>query len=198
MLKKIMAMTAAVLLALGMMIPTFASATETMYVYTENGKGLNIRWEPNTNSEILTSAPYGSKITVNYHLGNGWTAIYWGGDDVFYVQTRFLSYQKPGKKPSPQPTAKPVPTDSSSTIAGINRIFKTYRPVGAPYRITVRPTRASGWVNLRFAPTKEAELMATYKDGEQLTVIAEFTDWYQVEDPDTGAVGYMSSKFVTR
>lgn len=179
-------------------IPTVASATETMYVYTQNGRGLNVRYEPSTDGEIFISVPYGERLTVLYHLGNGWSAISWDGN-VYYVQTRFLVYDKPGRKPEPQPTKKPgTAGDSSTTVAELNTIFRTYRQVTTPFSVTVRPTRASGWVNLRFAPTKEAELMGTFKDGEQLLVIAELKDWYQVEDPDNGAVGYISSKYVVK
>jgi len=53
-------------------------------------------------------------------------------------------------------------------------------------------------VNLRFAPSKQTEVMGTYRDNAQLTVIAELNGWYQVEDPQTGAVGYMSSQYVFR
>ena len=197
MLKRILTLMIIATLAVAL-IPTMASATETMYVYTQNGKGLNVRYEPSTDGEIFISVPYGERLTVLYHLGNGWSAISWDGN-VYYVQTRFLVYDKPGKKPTPEPTKKPGSAgDSSTTVAELNAIFKTYRLVENPYRITVRPTRASGWVNLRFAPTKQAELMGTFKDGEQLIAIAEFKDWYQVEDPDNGAVGFISSKYVVR
>ena len=197
--KRILTVMVAAMLVLGLMVPTLASATETMYVYTENGRGLNIRYEPSTDSDILTSAAFGSKITVNYHLGNGWTAIYWGGDDVFYVQTRFLSYTKPSKKPTPSGSGKSQSVSNAATdVNELNKIVKTYKMVENPYRVTVRPTRASGWVNMRFAPSKQTELMATYKNNDQLLVIAELKDWYQVEDPDTGMVGYVNSAYVVR
>ena len=108
-----------------------ASATETMYVYTQNGKGLHIRWEPSTNAEILTDAPFGTKITVKNHLGNGWTAIYWGGDDVFYVQTRFLVYNKPTKPASRTTTTTTTTVSANTGMDDLNRIFKTYRLVSA-------------------------------------------------------------------
>ena len=195
MTKKFLSILTAVLLLAALMIPAMASATETMYVYTQNGKGLHIRWEPSTNAEILTDAPFGTKITVKNHLGNGWTAIYWGGDDVFYVQTRFLVYNKPSK-PTPKPS--PAPDPANTGIEDLNRIFRTYRVVSNSYVVTARPTSITGWVNVRFAPSKQAELFATKRDGEQLYVLAELQGWYQVQDPISGYIGYVDANFVVR
>lgn len=196
MTKRFLSILTAVLLLAALMIPAMASATETMYVYTQNGKGLHIRWEPSTNAEILTDAPFGTKITVKNHLGNGWTAIYWGGDDVFYVQTRFLVYNKPTK-----PAARTATTTTVAANTGmddLNRIFKTYRAVSNSYVVTARPTSITGWVNVRFAPSKQAELFATKRDGEQLYVLAELQGWYQVQDPISGYIGYVDANFVVR
>ena len=195
MTKRFLSILTAVLLLAALMIPAMASATETMYVYTQNGKGLHIRWEPSTNAEILTDAPFGTKITVKNHLGNGWTAIYWGGDDVFYVQTRFLVYNKPSKPKPVNPTPAPA---ANTGMDDLNRIFKTYRAVSNSYVVTARPTSISGWVNVRFAPSKQAELFATKRDGEQLYVLAELQGWYQVQDPITGYIGYVDANFVVR
>lgn len=196
MTKRFLSILTAVLLLAALMIPAMASATETMYVYTQNGKGLHIRWEPSTNAEILTDAPFGTKITVKNHLGNGWTAIYWGGDDVFYVQTRFLVYNKPTKPASRTATTTTVPANTG--MDDLNRIFKTYRAVSNSYVVTARPTSITGWVNVRFAPSKQAELFATKRDGEQLYVLAELQGWYQVQDPISGYIGYVDANFVVR
>ena len=157
-----------------------------------------LQTEPYVGDNIIKSIPYGTKVYVEYHLGNGWSCIRWSGAySVAYVQSRFLvSYQ-----PSTGPVT-PIPsgtvTDNASTVAELNVIFKTYRRVANPYYVTARPVRASGWVNLRFAPTKQAEVISTHRDNDRLIVIAELAGWYQVEDPDTGAVGYMVSQYVSR
>ena len=198
MTKKFLSILTAVLLLAALMIPAMASATETMYVYTQNGKGLHIRWEPSTNAEILTDAPFGAKITVKSHLGNGWTAIYWGGDDVFYVQTRFLVYNKPTKPAARTATTTTTTVPANTGMDDLNRIFKTYRAVSNSYVVTARPTSITGWVNVRFAPSKQAELFATKRDGEQLYVLAELQGWYQVQDPISGYIGYVDANFVVR
>ena len=40
--------------------------------------------------------------------------------------------------------------------------------------------------------------MATYKANDQLMVIREMDNWLQVEDMDTGDVGFVSRQFVTQ
>ena len=186
-------------IAAGVCIQAASLAAEYRYVYTENGKGLNIRYEPRIADNILTTAAFGTRVQVYQNLGNGWTAIYWGGTDIFYVQSRFLVKDKPTKKPSSgSGSTSGSAGDNASSVAELNQIFRTYQRVPSPYLVTVRPTRASGWVNLRFAPTKQAELLGTYRENDRLLVIAQLKDWLQVEDPATGAVGFISSKFVVQ
>lgn len=200
--KKLMTLAVALVMMIGMAVPAVSHAWYYMYVYTENGKSLNVRSEPRVGDNVLWTLPFGEKVGVDYNLGNGWTALMAAGAyDTVYVQTRFLVSEQPTRRPTPQPTAKPAPSTNpatnAATAAELNRIFRTYKKV-VPYNVIVRPVRASGWVNLRFAPSKETEVMATYKANEQVTVLAELNGWLQVEDPATGMVGYMSTQFVSR
>ena len=199
-MKKILTFVLTLTLLLGLFLPSSSLAYFTMYVYTENGKTLNVRTDPWVGDNVIGKIPYGEEVVVNYHLGNGWTALFGAGSwpDTVYVQTRFLVSYKPEKKSTPVPSGNtPSSTTSAVTITDLNKIFKTYTRVN-PYTIIVRPTRASGWVNLRWAPSKSAELLGTYGANARLTVIAELKDWYQVEDPATGVVGFMNSAFVTK
>ena len=40
--------------------------------------------------------------------------------------------------------------------------------------------------------------MATFGANYQLTVLSELKDWYQVQDPATGMIGFISRQYVTR
>ena len=51
---------------------------------------------------------------------------------------------------------------------------------------------------MRWAPSKSAQLMATYRANAQLLVIRETKNWVQVEDQDTGDVGFMDKAFVVK
>jgi len=112
------------------------------------------------------------------------------------LSSRYLRKSKPPAKPesgssSSAPAAQADPTEE------INAEFRSAKKV-EPFAITVRPSRASGWVNMRWAPSKQAEVMATYKANEKLLVIKETANWYQVEDQDTGDVGFISKQYVAK
>ena len=61
---------------------------------------------------------------------------------------------------------------------------------------SMRPTRASGWVYMRWFPSKSAETLASLPANYELTVIAELKDWYQVSDPESGKVGFVYKSYV--
>jgi uncharacterized protein YgiM (DUF1202 family) len=172
-------------------------------VYTDNGQGLNVRSSPFVGNNVIGLAPFGAKLEVIRFLDNGWACIQWDLFTEGYVQSRFLQWEDPSRsKPTPKPTAAPTATpyvDPSYTdgLEALNNEFRTARLV-TPFVVVVRPSRSSGWVNMRWAPSKGTEVLATYRSGAQLTVIAETRNWYQVADPDTEATGFMMKAYVTR
>ena len=201
-MKKLISIVLAIMTLVGLMIPVFAGAetTEnvTMWVNCANGKTLNVRTEPATGNNVIGQLDFGTEVAVDYHLGNGWTALMGAGAyEHVYVQTRFLVNEKPTARPANYTDTNTKSTGYADTLDEMNRLWKTLKVV-APYRIMVRPTRASGWVNLRFGPSKSTGVMATLKANDELNVIAELKGWYQVQDPNTGYVGYVSSSYVVK
>ncbi len=193
----------------------------SMYVYTDNGKGLNVRSAPIVANNIIGLAPFGTELEVQGFLDGGWACVYWMGQ-IAYVQSRYLQETQP-VTPTPQPyvyptavpyvyptaapyvypTATPytypttAPYSYTDTLATLNAEFRTARMV-TPFVIVVRPTRASGWVNMRWAPSKDTEVLGTYRSGARLTVLAETQSWYQVVDPDTEVTGFIMKTYTTR
>ena len=193
-----------------MLLPSLAAADSyygTQWVYTDNGKSLNVRSAPKTGNNIIGSLKYGAEVTVIQMYANGWAQILWeqnqyGEFGAAYVQRRFLVNHKPSSLPA-QPTAAPASgtasgdTDLAKAFSSMNAEFKSAKKVSA-YTVVARPSRASGWVNLRWAPSTEAERIATCKQGKELTVLAEMKNWYQVKDPATGMIGFISRQYVTK
>ena len=200
--KKIISLTAAVLLMIALLIPAVHADT-TMYVYTENGGTLNVRSSERIENNVIGTLPYGAEVTVRSSY-NGWSQILYpwintvsGGYrvDYAYVQSRYLISVRPSPYP-PTPAPAPAPVPSGSTISSLNVEFRTARKV-VPFTVISRPSRATGWVNLRWAPSVEAERIATCPQGKELTVLAELSDWYQVQDPVTGIIGFISRQYVS-
>ena len=207
--KRLIALLTVLVLAVSVMIPAALAEDDTpsnsagyYYVYTENGKGLNVR--ATAGGEIVGSLKYGTKIYCYYRDGgNGWALIDYSynmpgvgyGTYACFVSSRYLRKSKPPARPSSGSSTQPAA--ATDAVTEINTEFRSAKNVN-PFSVTVRPSRASGWVNLRWAPSKSAEIMATYKANQKLLVIKELNNWYQVEDQDTGDVGFISKQFVVK
>ena len=208
--KRLIALLMVLVLAAGLIPAALAEDDTPMasegyyYVYTENGKGLNVRSTPG--GDVVGSLKYCTKIYCYYRDGgNGWALIdyyynnpgYGYGTYAAYISSRYLRKNKPPARNGGSSSSSSASSASTDVTAEINAEFKSAKKV-TPFIVTVRPTRASGWVNLRWAPSKSAELMATYKQNEKLLVIKETNNWYQVEDQDTGDVGFINKQFVVQ
>ena len=160
------------------------------YVKTGNGKGLNVRDNPN--GKVVGSLKYGTRVYVDAFSDSEWALITYRydnghgkGDYAAYVSTRFLVRNNPGKYQG-----------SSSARSGA---ALTEKQVASPYTIVSRPVRtAGGWVNLRRTPSTDAKVLEKCFAGKTLTVLAELDGWFKVEDLPTGIIGYISSKYVSR
>ena len=204
--KKLLAFLSALLLLTLALGPTAVAATNIYYVYTENGKTLNVRSAPMVSDGTLVGRlAYGSMVEVLYFEGS-WACIYYHWDDgqlsgdECWVQKRFLVRSMPADR-----GFSPVPSSSTSKEAAttgqlgvMNREFKTLQQVN-PFTIYSKPVRTSGFVNLRWAPHAEAEIAGIAYYGHQLTVLASTSNWYQVEEPDTGKICFiMKQNTMTR
>ena len=181
MTKRIVALVAVLTLVMTMFIlPTTAGAIYEAYSCCSNGKPLNVRSGPGKEYERIGSVAYGEMVAVDHDLGNGWSELVWGSVPG-YVMTSLLSRTDPA----------PSPSGGSA----LNNIFKKARFV-SPYTVTLRGTRGTGSVNVRWAPSTDSALIQTYAYGSTMQVIAEMGDWSQVVDPVTGITGFAMSKFL--
>ena len=167
------------------------------YVYTRNGKGLNVRSSMSTkdDSNIIGSLAYGTKVII-YGVKDGWAMIDYGNTTGF-IMYRYLVKGKPAPYKPSEPTEKKTAdaAKGASTVTQLNALISSAVFVD-PYTVTVRPVRASGWVYMRWFPSQSAEAMATFGANHELMVIAELKDWYQVSDPATGKVGFVYKSYV--
>ena len=163
--------------------PAAYASTTTMYVYTSNGKSLNLRDYPSKDGNILTRIPYGAKVSVNLDFtGSSWLNVIYGGYSG-YCMARYIVSSMPG----PTPTTTPSPTQSS----GLYDNFVPYYEA-----VSVRPSSPGGYVHLRWAPSKQQPVQRDYYNGDTLTVLAQNGTWCQVYDPANNVSGFMMSAFL--
>lgn len=199
-MKRFLTLVIAIMLVMTVLVST--AFADIRWIKTGNGKPANGRSGPGKDYEYITGVPYGTQVMISGASANGYTPIVLpAGSDEVYVLTRFLVNYDPGVYvPSPSPS-KPSGGGSGSSTAGVQsdiiKEFKAARFV-TPYDVTTYHKRASGLINMRWAPSKKATLIHSYSSGERLLVRAELKDWYQVEDPDTGWVGFVRSDFLQK
>jgi len=204
MIKRFLILTMALAICLTVCSVAGATGTSIAYVKTGDGGPVNVRSYPSRSADAIGKVAYGDSVLVDWsYAGNdGWSRVVWGSYGDAYIQSRFLVGEKPAPfNPQPQPQPQPADEETDiraySSVKKLNTIVQNARFV-TPYDITVTPTRASGWVYLRWFPSRNAKEVATYGDGKTLRVIAELKDWYQVEDPDNGNTGFIYKSYVNK
>ncbi len=180
------------------LVPAAMADSSVKYVYARNGKPLNVRAWPDVNSALLGKIPIGTAVTVEAYTSNyTWANIRYNGQSA-YVMTQFLVDTYPAGgfvPPSPSPVTPSGDKSYQNIIASMESEFSTYRVV-EPYTVLAKPVRATGWVNLRYAPSTEFGHADNLYANTQLTVIAETRYWLQVRRVDTGVTGYVKREFV--
>lgn len=187
------------LMMLTVSIASFASAERVVkYVYCRNGGPLNVRAYPDVNSQLLGKIPTGTQITIEGYTSNyTWATFIYNGQ-IAYVMTQYL-VDSPYSPVTPVPTATPAPAPSpggnTNIINAMETEFRSYHVVNS-YTVLAKPDRATGWVNLRYAPSTAFGHAGNLYANTQLTVIAETTNWLQVRRNDTGVTGYVMRQYV--
>ena len=192
--KRILVSVLAMLLILAVSTSALAA---TRWIKTGNGKPAAGREGPSRDYALLTYLGYGTQVNTVGKSQNGYTPVQMpGGSDTAYVLTKFLVKSVPGPF-VPSEASGSSSSSSAGLQSSIVNEFNAARFV-TPYEISTYHKRASGLVNMRWAPSEKAKLIHSYPAGERLTVLAELKNWYQVQDPETGWVGFIRSDFLMR
>ena len=197
MLKRILTLTLAAILALAVFATAaFAEAIEeeiSYYVYTENGKDLNVRSAPN--GDIIGTLKYGEEVKVKAFINDSWALIDYQNDTPGYVNSRFLITVHPDVIKEALEEEKE--TNTGDPMLDIDAEFASAVDV-EDYEVSARPARVTSVVYLRWIPSETGRIIAKYRATEKLVVMKELDHYLQVKDPDTGDVGYIHKMFAAR
>lgn len=159
--------------------------TNIFYVDTANKKSLNMRSDCTMGDNIIANIPYRAEVTVYEFLaGDAWARVEYNGR-MGFVMTRYLSGTRPAAS-----GGSGSGSSSSTTIS-----YAGFTP--AYYTASVRPSNPSGYVNMRWAPSKSTAVQQIYYAGETLQVIADNGTWCQVYDTSRNICGFMMKQFLT-
>ena len=159
--------------------------TNIFYVDTANKKSLNMRSDCTMGDNIIANIPYRAEVTVfEFLAGDAWARVEYNGRTGF-VMSRYLSGTRPASGGS-----SGGGSSSSTTIS-----YKGFTPTN--YTAAVRPSNPSGYVNMRWAPSKSTSVHEVYYAGETLQVIADNGTWCQVYDTSRNICGFMMKQFLT-
>ena len=165
----------------------------TMFVYTENGKPLNVRSEPRTGDNVIGQLEYGASVYVKVFNGD-WCGIQYHSV-IGWVQSRFLQWSAPDPRPAPPaPTPEPAPAPEPEPDPGEEELQNEVTIT--PVQVQVVAGRSSGWADMRILPSRDSRRVQYCTDGMQLTAFAETPNWFHVTDPGSGSIGYILKDFL--
>ena len=185
-MKKILSIAIVVLMAIGLMIPVFASAEtaapgQSLWVNCADGKRLNVREAPNKGSKLLYRVDCGTKLEVvaSSSTAKGWICVKASGKAAGYVMSQFLQAAKPGKYEI---------TERSDNFRAVS------------YNVSAKALngKTDKSVCLRAKPNKTASSLRRLMAGDALKVIAEGKTWSKVIDLTTGKTGYVANDYIAR
>lgn len=156
------------------------------YVNTANGKGLYMRTGPSKDYDIIITIPFGAQVDSYEYYNNSWGYVSYRGYYGYCMSRYFSSYQ-PTK---PTPAARPAANPSGATGKLYDGFYKV------DYYAAVRPSTPSGYVNMRWAPSKDQAIQSTYYAGYSLHVLEQNDTWAQVYDDATGTSGFIMLAFL--
>ena len=195
MLKKILLLALAMMLVLAAFTSAFAEEVteeKQYYVYTDNGNDLNVRDTPN--GDIIGKVQYGQAVDVISFVNDYWAMISFG-DGQGYVASRYIVTVDP--EIIRKAIEEELDSYTGDPMTDIDAEFASAVDVD-DYKITARPAQVTSVVNMRWIPSETGRIIAKYKATEELVVLKELRYYLQVQDPDTGDVGYIHKKFAAR
>lgn len=182
------------MIAAALLVMTMSAAcAATMYVDTANHKTLNLR--SHENETVIAQIPYRAAVEVHSFFQNDTCANVTYNGQIGWVYTRYLSWNRPAKN-SAKSSMDPTKTTNTAKNTEAD-VFSGMKKVAA-YDAVVQPGTPTGYVNLRWAPSKKAAIQGVRYLGNSVRVIAENKYWAQVMDNKSGECGYMLKKFLKK
>ena len=172
------------------------SVADTFYVYTENGKTLNLRSA--TDNKVIANIPYGTALEPDSELSTETAAYVTYKGESGYVKWKYLVKEKPASRKRTSATPEPA-MDPSSQYGQYAHDQTQMGNVGAPayttlfsgFQMNRRSTTLKQAAPMRWVPDVNAPIMRNYQAGQTFEVLVENSAWSQVLDASSGLCGFI-------
>ena len=197
-MKRICALLLATLMLMAFTVSAFASSTGTKYTHRDDGRDIPVY---NDAGEMIFTIP-NHKAVDCYKKGHGTRYVTYKGR-TGWTHSYYLTSKKPKSSSSSSQSKSKSSSSSSSSKSNSSSnavqtdVFSGMRPVKHYYAM-VRPSTISNYVNIRWAPSKQAAIQSVRYYGDELRVIAENKTWAQVVDDTTNECGFIMKSFLER
>lgn len=183
-MKKLIALLCLLTLLCGLFAAAQADVG-TYYVKTANKGYLNLREAPSTNAHVLGHLNYGTAMSVVL-FNNGWAYVK-VNNQYGWVLASNISTVNPNGGSGGGGSGY-----DNKTLK--NDMFEGFTPVS--YEVIVNPTRRTGYVNLRWAPSTSAKPMDIRYYGYPLRVLQDNGVWCQVYDEQAGISAFVMKEYL--
>ena len=174
-------------LALALVVGCCAACAETFYVYTENGKTLNLRSA--TDNKVIANIPYGTALEPDDALSTETAAYVTYKGESGYVKWKYLVREKPAARKKTAST--PEPTAASAQAYSGAAVTPSYTTLFAGFQMNRRQAALMQAAPMRWVPDPEAPIMRNYQAGQAFEVLVENSAWCQVLDSASGLCGFI-------
>ena len=181
-------------------IGSLAALAETYYVYTENGKTLNLRSA--TDNKVIANIPYGTELEPDEELSTESAAYVTYKGESGYVKWKYLVKEKPASRKktavTPEPTAMPQQYAQSQTMQTGNIVAgaSAYSALFSGFQMNRRQTTLIQAAPMRWVPDETAPIMRNYQSGQAFEVLVENVAWCQVLDSVSGLCGFIQKSLL--
>ena len=183
---------AALLIASLLLLLAAAPACAATYKYAYKSSGKHVGVYGKAGGAKIGHIASGTKIEVLGTSGS-YTRFRYGKGSAYVRSVNVVNSLNSQKKKTSGSSSDQT---EGEILEAMNAECRRMRQTDG-YEVIVRPSKPSGYVNLRFGPSTATEVMDRLYMGYTLEVLAKGRAWLQVRDPQTGKVGYIYARYTS-
>ncbi len=152
---------------------------------------LRLRAAASTSSAILAAAPKGAAITLLSAEENGWYKVSYRNKEG-YMSAQWLSVTQAYTPAAEEPAAEEPAEEPAGDAAGDTDAAKAPETISAA---APAPVVTASTLNVRSAPSTDAERVGTLKKGAEVVINETLDGWYLITAGDL--TGYVSAQYIS-